>query len=223
VTVVHEVAQGQCTAPAAAVVLGLSVRQVRRLVAAYRQAGAAALRHGNLGRQPAHALTAAVRQQVVRLAQTTYQGCNYQPVSELLAEREGIVLSRSSVRRILLAAGRTAPEHAVVAGRQRRPRYPQAGMLVQIDASPHAWLEGRGPALVLLAAIDDATNEVPVALFRDTEDAHGYFLLVERLVTSHRWRSTTIGMASSTSIPSRPCGSRSSWPGGRSQPNSAGS
>lgn len=185
VAVVHAVAQGQFTAPAAAVVLGLSERQVRRLVAAYRQAGADALRHGNTGRLPVHALTAALRQRVVALARTTYAGCNFQHLSELLAEREGIVLSRSSVRRILLAAGLAVAEPVAATARQRRPRFRQAGMLVQIDGSPHDWLAGRGPALVLLAAIDDATNEVPAALFRPTEDAHGYFLLLEQLVTTH--------------------------------------
>jgi transposase len=185
VAVVHAVAQGHLTAPAAAEVLGLSERQVRRLVAAYRRAGAGALRHGNTGRPPARTIPEQVRQRVVTLAQTTYHGCNYQHLSELLAEREGIMLSRSSVRRILLEAGVATPEHPAVAARQRRPRFRQAGMLVQVDASPHAWLEERGPALVLLAAIDDATNEVPVALFRETEDAHGYFLLLERLVTTH--------------------------------------
>lgn len=185
VAVIHEVAQGQLTGPAAALVLGLSERQVRRLVVAYRQAGAGALRHGNTGRPPAHTVTDQTRQRVVALAQTTYQGCTFQHLSEVLAERDGIVLSRSSVRRILLAAGLATSEHPAVAARQRRPRFRQAGMLVQIDASPHDWLEGRGPGLVLLAAIDDATNEVPAALFRLTEDAHGYFLLVERLVTTH--------------------------------------
>ena len=71
VAVVHEVAQGHLTAPAAAVVLGRSERQVRRLVAADRQTGATALRHGNTGRPPAHTLTAERRQRVVALAQTT--------------------------------------------------------------------------------------------------------------------------------------------------------
>jgi transposase len=185
VAAVHAVAQGQLTAAAAADVLGLSERQVRRLVAAYRQTGASALRHGNTGRPPARTITDPVRQRVVILAQTTYHGCNYQHLSELLAEREGLALSRSSVRRILLAAGLTTLDQPAVAARQRRPRFRQAGMLVQIDASPHAWLEERGPGLVLLAAIDDATNEVPAALFRPTEDAHGYFLLLERLITTH--------------------------------------
>jgi hypothetical protein len=55
-------------------------------------------------------------------------------------------------------------------------------MLVQIDASPHDWLEGRGPRLTLFAAIDDATGEVLALLFRAEEDAHGYFLLVRMIV-----------------------------------------
>lgn len=52
------------------------------------------------------------------------------------------------------------------------------GMLVQIDGSPHAWLEGRGPKFSLIGAIDDATGKVVSALFRQQEDAQGYFLLI---------------------------------------------
>jgi hypothetical protein len=122
---------------------------------------------------------------VVTLAQTTYQGCNYQHLSAVLAEREGLVRSRSRVRRMLREAGLATPEHLVVAARPRRPRSRQAGRLVQIDARPHAWLAGRGPSLVRLAAIDDATHELPAALFRATEDAHGDFRLLERLVRTH--------------------------------------
>jgi hypothetical protein len=51
-------------------------------------------------------------------------------------------------------------------------------MLLQIDGSRHAWLEGRGPRLSLVGAIDDATGEIPAAVFRDQEDTHGYFLLL---------------------------------------------
>jgi hypothetical protein len=58
-------------------------------------------------------------------------------------------------------------------------------MLLQIDGSDHDWLEGRGPRLTLIAAIDDATNEVPYALFREQEDAAGYFLLVRQMAASH--------------------------------------
>jgi hypothetical protein len=66
--------------------------------------------------------------------------------------------------------------------RRRRSRYGQEGMLVQIDGSRHRWLEERGPYLSLLAAIDDATGKIAAAVFREQEDAHGYFLLVRQMV-----------------------------------------
>ena len=49
----------------------------------------------------------------------------------------------------------------------------------------HDWLHGRGPDLCLLGAIDDVTNEVVAALFRDEEDGHGYMLLLRSIVQSH--------------------------------------
>lgn len=85
----REVAQGAVAAADVALLLGVSERQVWRLLAAYRRAGAAGLRHGNAGRQPAHTLPPALRERVLALARTTYQGCNHQQLSELLAEREG--------------------------------------------------------------------------------------------------------------------------------------
>jgi transposase len=167
----------------AAQLLGVSVRQVRRLRAAYRERGAAALAHGNRGRRPAHALDPVVAARVVELATSTYAGFNREHLTEMLAEREGIQLSRPSVHRILAHAGvaparkRRAPRH-----HRRRDRMPRAGMLLQVDGSRHDWLEGRGPYLSLVGAIDDATGLVPWACFRDQEDAHGYFQLLREVV-----------------------------------------
>jgi hypothetical protein len=58
-------------------------------------------------------------------------------------------------------------------------------MLLQLDGSTHDWLEGRGGQLTLIAAIDDATNEVPYALFREAEDAAGYFELMQTISQTH--------------------------------------
>jgi hypothetical protein len=58
-------------------------------------------------------------------------------------------------------------------------------MLLQVDGNQHDWLEGRGPWLTLHAAIDDATNEVPWAVFRETEDATGYALLIHHISQTH--------------------------------------
>jgi len=164
-------------------VLGVSERQGWRLLAAYRKEGAAALAHGNRGRVPSNATPAAMRQQVVVMAQERYREINHTHLAELLAQREGIVLSRSTVRRFLVGAGvpsprrRRPPRH-----RCRRQRMPQEGMLLQLDGSHHSWLEERGPVLTLLLAVDDATGRVPYALFREQEDTQGYLLLLHGVI-----------------------------------------
>lgn len=177
---------GKIRAQRAAEVLGITKRQFRRLVAAYRQRGIAALAHGNRGRSPANRISEAVRQEILRLAKETYRDYNDCHFTEELADQaEPIVVSRSTLRRIRRAAGqgsprkRRAPEY-----RSRRERYPQTGMMLQTDGSRHDWLEGRGPWLTLVAMIDDANNEVPWAVFREEEDAAGYFLVLEQVCRS---------------------------------------
>ncbi len=59
------------------------------------------------------------------------------------------------------------------------------GALVQLDGSPFDWLEGRGPAMTLLGAIDDATGTVLALHFRPTEDLHGYTTLLHQLGLQH--------------------------------------
>ena len=163
--------------------MGLSQRHAKRLLAAYRRDGPAALAHGNRGRSPHNAVPEAAAAAMVELAGRHYAGANHTHLTELLREREGIDLSRPTVRRILTRAGmgsprsRRSPQH-----RFRRRRMPQEGMLVQIDGSHHRWLEERGPKLVLLLAVDDATGAVAQATFRTTEDTRGYMVLLECLI-----------------------------------------
>ena len=156
------------------------------MLAAYRKEGAAALAHGNRGRQPPNAVSDELAAAVVKLAGTHYSGANHTHLTELLREREGIDLGRQTVRRILTTAGlpsprrRRPPKHRV-----RRERMPQAGMLIQVDGSHHPWLEERGPRFALLLAVDDATGVVANAVFRQSEDTRGYFILMEGLI--RRW------------------------------------
>jgi transposase len=181
----NEIERRRITGRQGAQILQVSVRHFRRLVAAYRNKGASTLQHGNRGRKPAHALDIQIRDQVLLLAKTKYMGFNVQHLTESLAERDGIKLSRSTVRRILLCHGinsprrRRAPKH-----RSRRPRWSQEGLLLQIDASHHDWLEGRGPKMALLGAIDDATGKVVNAFFREQEDSEGYFNLLKNITTA---------------------------------------
>ena len=181
--VLNSVLADQVPVCQAAEVLGVSERHMRRILAAYRKEGAAALAHGNRGRRPANTTTETKMTYVVQLTRTRYAGTNHTHLTELLMEREGIDLSRSTVRRILVSAGvdsprrRRPPRHRV-----RRKRMAQEGMLLQIDGSHHRWLGEQGPRFVLLLAVDDATGTVPDALFSQEEDTRGYFLLMEGLI-----------------------------------------
>ena len=167
----------------AATLMGVTTRHTRRILAAYRELGAAAVAHGHRGRRPANATPDAVVADVVRLAGTRYAGANHTHLSELLSERDGIDIGRTTLRRILVNAGlssprrRRPPKHRV-----RRQRMPREGMLIQMDGSQHPWLGDQAPPFTLLIAVDDATGTVVDALFCEKEDAHSYFVLIQDLV-----------------------------------------
>jgi transposase len=183
-TILTDVLAGALSPEEAAMSLGCSTRQVRRLAVAYRARGAAALVHGNRGRVPANRIADERRARIVELATTTLAGFNATHVADILAEEHPeLAISGKSVLRILAAAGlgptkrRRRPRH-----RSRRERMPRAGMLLQADGSRHDWLEGRGPWLTLVGAVDDATGVMTGAIFREQEDAAGYFTVLAQTV-----------------------------------------
>ena len=167
----------------AATLMGVSTRHTRRMLAAYRERGVAAVAHGHRGRRAPNATPEAVLADVVHLAGAKYPGANHTHLSELLSEREGIDIGRTTLRRILVNAGlksprrRRSPKHRV-----RRQRMPREGMLIQVDGSFHPWLGDQVPPFTLLIAVDDATGTVTDALFCEKEEAYTYFLLIQDLV-----------------------------------------
>lgn len=185
--------EGRCTAAEAAECLGRSVRQVRRMLRRFGEEGVPGVVHGNRGRRPANTVPEAVRAEVVKWARDPYADCNDHHLRDLLEERHGIGLGVSTVRRLRRGAGllsprkRRAPKH-----RTRRPRRAQPGMLLQLDGSPFHWLGPDQPPVNLLAAIDDATNEV-FALFRQEEDTVGYLRLLRQVL---RRRGIPLGVYS---------------------------
>ena len=176
----------QITLDQAAELMGVSTRHARRMLSAYRDRGAASLAHGHRGRKPVNATPTTVIGNVVHLAGTRYQGSNHTHLSELLNEREGIHIGRTTLRRILVSAGlssprrRRPPQH-----RMRRQRMAQEGLLIQMDGSYHRWLGEAGPQFTLLLAVDDATGAVVNALFCEREDTRNYFLVMQELVQNY--------------------------------------
>ena len=102
--------------------------------------------------QPPPLAPAHTHQTILRLARTRYAGFNDHHLCEKLSEQEGVSLSRETLRRLLRTAGVGSPrKRRPPAHRQRRLRSAREGELVQLDGSPHDWLEGRGPCSPLWA------------------------------------------------------------------------
>jgi transposase len=151
VSVINACIKGDMACARAAGLLCLSVRQVKRLKRRIREDGEAALAHANRGRPSPRRLPDAVRQRIVQLLRGTSAGFNDHHLCEKLVEREGFSLSRETLRRLLRKNGLGSPrKRRAPAHRQRRLRSARLGELVQLDGSPHHWLEDRGPQLTAL-------------------------------------------------------------------------
>jgi hypothetical protein len=127
-----------------------------------------------------------VRDRILRLARTTYVGFNDHHLCEKLTEQEGFSLSRETLRRLLRSQGLGSPrKRRHPAHRQRRLRSARQGQIVQLDGSPHDWLQGRGPKLTVLGFQDDATGQILEASFFAGETTGGYFHLLRRLLSDY--------------------------------------
>jgi transposase len=176
----------------AALVLGVSERQAWRILAAYQGEGAAALSHGNRSCQPANKTSEEIRQQIIMLARTRYAGLNHTHLTEMLTKNDKVILSRSTVRNILVGAGIPSPRHRrPPRHRSRRERMPQEGTMVQMDGSYHDWLEDRGPWLTLLLAVDDATGTIPY--IRPLPESRGCRRLLQTHLGYFAWSRITTG------------------------------
>jgi transposase len=168
-----------------AAALRISPRQFQRLKERFREGGAEALRHRGRGRLSHRRLPSRTTVQVQALLSDVYKGFNDTHATEKLLEVEQLAISRESVRRLRRALGLPAVHRRRPAQhRSRRPREAAAGQLVQLDGSPFDWLEGRGPAMTLLGAIDDATSQVVALHFRPTEDLHGYASVLHQMFST---------------------------------------
>ena len=167
----------------AAQLLGLSVRQVKRLWKNYRKQAARGLVSKKRGQVSNNHLDAGVVQAVLDLLKSKYPDFGPTLAHEKIVEVHRIEISRESVRKIMLEEGlwkaRRKKKEAVHQMRERRACY---GELVQIDGSDHAWFEERGERCTLLVFIDDATGRLVQLLFVPDETffaygeaARGYF------------------------------------------------
>jgi transposase len=159
----------------AASILGVSCRQVKRLLRAYRREGAQGLVSKRRGKPSNHHLPEATKQKALDLLKSRYVGFGPTLAHEKLVERDGVQLSVESLRKLMIAEDlwkpRKAPQVVTHPLRKRRACF---GEMVQVDGSEYDWFEDRSPKCTLLVFIDDATGRLVQLLFVDQESFFSY-------------------------------------------------
>jgi transposase len=158
--VMAALSEGRLKQGKAAALLGLSTRQVRRILRRYKRQGDAGLVHRSRGRRSNRKTPQPVRRKALACIRRDYRDFGPTLAAEKLAERDGIEVNRETVRQWMMAEGLWRGRPRRHQHRQWRERRECFGELVQLDASPHAWFEGRAEREpVLLTFIDDATGK----------------------------------------------------------------
>ena len=140
-------------------ILGLSSRQVGRIVKRVKAEGARGVIHRSRGRSSNRAFSDQVKARVLELYREKYPGFGPTLAAEKLLEREGMELSEETLRGWLIESGDWKKRRKRRGHRQWRERKEHLGEMVQMDGSHHDWFEGRGAKCVLMGYIDDATGQ----------------------------------------------------------------
>jgi len=161
--------------------IGVTERQFRRILYRYRRQGAEGIISKHRGKISANRISKEKEEKILKRLKEDYQGFGPTLASEKLLERDGIMVSKETVRQIMIIAGLHKPKtRKKEKARPLRQRRPRRGELVQIDGSYHAWLEDRAEKACLLLFIDDATSEILAAEFVEHESFWSYAALCKR-------------------------------------------
>lgn len=178
------VKRGELTVAAAAEVMGLSLRQARRVWKRFGAEGDGGLVHRLRGRAGNRRLSRDVRERAVKLHQEKYADFGPTLACEKLAEEHGLDLSPDTLTALLKERGLWERRRRRGRHRKRRERRARFGSLVQMDGSVHDWFEGRGPKCVLMVLVDDATGRT-FARFYPAETTRAAFDAFGRWAQSH--------------------------------------
>jgi len=171
---------------AAAELLGISERQVKRLLRRYRERGASGLVSQRRGKPSSHQLTEGTRREVLDLLKGKYKGFGPTLACEKLVEVEGLKIPDESVRKMMMTEGLWKAKLArKLEMHQMRERRACDGELEQMDGTDHDWFEGRSERCTLLVMIDDATGKLGALSFVLEESFFGYCGLLRQYLAAH--------------------------------------
>ena len=166
--------------------LGISIRQVQRVVKKYKRDGIATLAHQGRGRVGNRAIGQEKKDAIIALLKKHYSDFGPTFASEKLSERDGIVVSKETLRQIMIEENLwKAKQRKEVVIHTFRERRPCVGELIQLDGSPHAWFEDRAEKCTLIAFIDDATSRIMDGEFADYEGTFTLYNATEHYLNTY--------------------------------------
>ncbi len=181
---IHRLVAGSLTQLDVALQLGLSERQVRRLLRRFEAQGAAGLVSAKRGKPSNRRLDSAFVAAAIEIVADRYADFGPTFANEKLREVHGVVVSDESLRQAMIVAGLwKAKRRRVRKIHPPRARRPQFGELIQIDGSPHDWFEGRAPRCNLTVFIDDATSRIVGLFFSPKETTWAYLTLMRAYIS----------------------------------------
>jgi transposase len=195
---------GKLGCEGAAELLGVDVRTFLRWRKKHLETGASDWKDERLGRPSHRRATYTEVEKITRLYREKYRGFNVAHFHAYLCWEEGFSRSYSWVKRVLCTAGLVVPGKRGGDHRLRRPRRPQAGMMIHQDASTHNWFGENNCDLVV--TMDDADSEITSAFFclqegtlssmrgiAETIEKYGLFCSFYTDRGSHYWYTPDVG------------------------------
>ena len=179
--VIQNYREGKTLRKEAALLLGVSERHITRLCAKVRTKGAYGLVHGNTGRAPKNKYDEKLKQTILDLKKSIYPDFNVSHSLEKIVKDHNLKVSYSTFRSWCKLNGLSVGRRKRRSKRRVvRERMRSEGLLLQMDGSHHAW-NGRDK-WCLIAAIDDATSDIPYAEFFKTETTEGCMKVLRKII-----------------------------------------
>jgi transposase len=179
--IITKAINGQISWVAAADIIGITARQMRRIRRAIERSGMSAVMDQRGGRPRRKRITPETIRELCRLKHDVYPDFSIRHFYERVTEQHGIAVSYTYTRQVLQDAGIVEKEPGRGRYRRRRERRPMVGMLVHLDASTHQWIAGR-PAQDLVVALDDADGRILYAGFFAQEGTLSTFQALSSVV-----------------------------------------
>jgi hypothetical protein len=183
--VFDRIKRGEITRLEAALQLDLSERWIRKKYRRYENDGERGLAHRSRHRESPRRWCDAERSLAINLLRSDWHDFGPTFTAEKLQELKGITVSKETLRKAMIADGVWQAKKQRSKYRQRRPRRPMIGVMIQLDGSPHDWFEGRAPKCTLLVFIDDATSQLLWLEFVPSESAEAVVRATKNYIKVH--------------------------------------